>query len=113
MLMAPGMVSFSKLAAGRTSMINTVFPPSSCFLSSSAGFGLAPIAHLVCGSTGYLRCSWAKENMPHSETAVMVKPATNDFMRPLLLKLLVGKFLQSWREVTWHSYARQWLLIAP
>jgi hypothetical protein len=30
----------------------------------------------------YLRCSWAKENMPSNKMAVMVKPATSDFMSP-------------------------------
>src|SRR5262245_5907283 len=103
MLIAPGMVSFSKLAAGRTSMIKTVLPLSSCFLSSLASFGVAPIAHLVCGSTGYLRCSWAKQNMPRSKMALVVKLATKDFMSPPFSNHRLENLSFTGREVTLHS----------
>src|SRR4029079_2191598 len=56
MLIAPGRVSFSNDAGARTTMIRTSAPAASCFLSSSAVFCLAPVAHFVSGSTGYLGC---------------------------------------------------------
>src|SRR5215510_2631804 len=103
MLIAPGMVSFSKAARERTSMINTVLPLSSCCLSSSAGFGLAPTAHLVCRSTGYLRCSWPKQNTPRSKMALVVKLATEDFMSSPFSNHRLENLSFTGREVTLHS----------
>src|SRR5262245_58920503 len=62
MLIAPGSVSFAIDAGARTSMIRTSVPAASCLLSSSAVFCLAPVAHFVSGSTGYLGCCCASAN---------------------------------------------------
>src|SRR5262245_61134160 len=96
--MAPGMVSFSKLAGGRTSMIITA-PASSCFLSSSAGVCLAPRAHFVFGSTSYLRSSWAKDAAEQSETAAMTSPAINPPFE--------NESCQPERSLTGKAYRRQ------
>src|SRR5262245_23092130 len=100
--MAPGMVSFSKLAGGRTSMIITA-PASSCFLSSSAGVCLAPTAHFVFGSTSYLRSCWAKEAAAQSESAATVSPAINVLMHPPFK----NESCQPERRLTGKAYRRQ------